>query len=109
MKAYTYRNLPQLQALIFSDEGGEGTPDLGQHNYRGVMVVIKLNDQCMITLSELLSEKDEGKNKTPLPVEVKDTEAEVVPVDVGITEGRLHAIVVRAGLGHTLINLSRRH
>lgn len=105
MKKYAFNDLPQLQTLVFVKDGDTpGEP--GRYGYSGLGVVVKLNDKYMLGLGDLLAENRESPIHGQV-VSADDAKAEVIPVDIGVSEGRIHELVVRANLGHNLINLGR--
>ncbi len=107
MKTFTYKELPQLQTLVFArDCDDELEPD--GRGYYGPMVVVKLNDYYLVALSDLVAEMKEDSTVCGQVVSPDEAKAEVIPIKVGIPERKLHEIIVRVGLGRNLINLGRR-
>lgn len=108
MKLLAFKELLQLQAFVFV-KGDDNDLEPDRWCYRGPDVVVKLNDQFLVALGVLLATNDKTES-SPLGQIVSPDEAgiEVIPVDVGIHESRLHELVMRAGLGQKLINLGRR-
>lgn len=99
-----FAGLPQLQGFIWTRDVKNEIRSLGHHGYEGIVVAVKLNREYQLTF------------RWPLPDKKEDTEyrkvshadairEEVIPINLGLRPGELHAAIAKAGLGHMLINL----
>ena len=97
-----FLGLPQLQAFIWKSDFDGETRALGRHGYHGVCVAIKLNREYQLTFQwpfPATKEEMECLKLSPLD-EVQD----VVPINLNLRAGELHAAIAKIGLGHLLIN-----
>lgn len=98
MKTFTYKVLPPLQTFIFGED------EANAPNF-GIVVMVKLNDNCAVSLGQLFPERKE--NGSILSEQVSSGEVGVIPIDVGIPHDRLHMLVVQADLWRRLLGPNR--
>jgi hypothetical protein len=101
-----FAGLPQLQAFIWKSDSVTETRALGYCGYKGITVAVKLNSDYQLTFQWPFPEKKEQVEYRAVP-HSEAVQEEVIPINLGLREGELHAAIAKIGLGHLLINLKK--
>lgn len=99
-----FAGLPQLQGFIWMRDVKKEIRSLGHHGYEGIVVAVKLNRKFQLTFQWPLPDKKEEVEYREVP-RTDAVQEEVIPINLGLRPGELHAAIAKAGLGHMLINL----